>query len=109
MKGSESVHLRGTDISTVNQVKDLKEDERVEYKGEVGHLILASRCVFDSLGGIGVSVADHRLASIHNDHHDRDHVKADSKDLAVHVGCHNVALSASVVSDIGRGTCRGQS
>ena len=83
--------LRGTDITAIDQVKDLKEDEGVEDQGEVAHLILASRGVLDSLGAIGVLVADDRLASVHNDHHDRDHVKADSKDLAVHVGCHNVA------------------
>ena len=74
MKGSESVHLCCTNITAIDQVKDLKEYERVEYQGEVGHLSFASRCIFDCLSGIGVLEVAYRLASVHDDHHDCNHV-----------------------------------
>ena len=105
MEAMESVQFGGTDVTAVDQVEELEEDEGVEDQGEVSHLAMACWCILDSLGSVGVLVANDCFASEHNNHHNGDHVQANTKDLAVHRGCHNVALTASEVSDFGSRTC----
>lgn len=53
----ESVQLGGADVTAVDQVEELEEDEGVEDQGEVLHLHMARRGILNSLGGIGVSEA----------------------------------------------------
>ena len=54
----ESVQFGGADITAVDQVEELEEDEGIEDQGEVFHLIMALWGILDGLGGIGVVVAD---------------------------------------------------
>ena len=100
----ETVHLGGAYITAVDEVEDLHEDEGVEDQREV--LLLVS--ALSGLVRSGVGEVEDVLAHVHNDHHDSCHKDHHSKDLAVHLRGHDVALTSLVLGDVSGRAGRGQ-
>ena len=96
------MQLVGTDIAAIDQVEDLQEDERVPNQREVLPLRLGQWVVsVDDLGGQVVIKIENALATVHNDHHDCNHVDRHTEDLAIHVRGHESALAGAKVNEIG--------
>jgi len=106
VQAREAISSTASDITAVDEVEDLQEDEGVPDQSEVLHLCLskAEDILINGLGRGEVIKLKDTLAGIHDDHHDGDHEEGDSKDLAVHGRGEDLA---GVVVSLGllAGTC----
>jgi len=105
----ETVKLLLADVTAVDEVEDLEEDEGVPDKGEVSHLVSAFISLFNGHGRELVVLVEHSLSTeADNDQH-AEHIETDADDLAVHLGSHKTSLSTVLgVGNVGLGASSGK-
>ena len=96
------MHLGLSDITTVDHVENLEENEQVKDQGEMLHLIFCHSVVsVDQLCASCVIYIENFLSSMDGNNHNTSHVHEGEDNLAIHLRCHDLSLRGEVLmSDI---------